>query len=144
MGILFQGMGGGRRWRSFQTNIIIHNRLKRTCASRLREEDGVVAGNQPIARNVHVVNPMQAMNAVSRDWIVPSDQSTREHWLCFSLINSNLQNSKLFSHSHCLIKYSSSFGKHWSFIILSSKVIMFVHLMIFYCYLRLLNLYLVA
>lgn len=57
-GILFQRMGGGWRWRSFQTNVIVHNRLERACASGLGEEDGVIAGDQPISRNVNVVNPI--------------------------------------------------------------------------------------
>lgn len=60
-------MGGGRRWRSFQTNIVVHNGLERAGASRLREEDGVVAGDQPVSRNIHVVEPVQAVNAVSGD-----------------------------------------------------------------------------
>lgn len=103
-GILFQRMGGGWRWRwrSFQTNVIVHNGLERARASGLGEEDGVIAGDQPISWNVNVVKPIQTVNAVSCNGIVPPDKSAREHCLCFGLINSNLQNSKLSSHSQLL------------------------------------------
>lgn len=84
-------MGGGGRWRRFQTNIIVHNSLERAGAPGLREKDDVVPGDEAIGRNIHVVEPMQAVNSVSGDRIVPSDQPTRERWLWFWVIYGNLQ-----------------------------------------------------
>lgn len=100
-------MGGGGRWRSFQTNIIVHDSLERAGASGLREKDDVVSGDEPIGRNIHVVKPMEAVNSVPGDRIVPSDQPTGEHWLCFWVIYANLQKH------HCPLIRARIFAKFY-------------------------------
>lgn len=93
-------------WRSFEANVIIHEALKRALIPWLSEVNGVLSLHKGTTLYIHIVQPMQAMNSMPCNRVVPPYQPTRKQWsIHIWIVHSNLQNRSPQFHTTQLLSH---------------------------------------